>query len=309
MIVFCLCSPNRYSDDEEDDRRGSSRGQSSRGNNQQSSRSNRRSEDDDDHYGSANGRRSVRSLRLDDDDDDRGYNNNGRNNYNSNNGNSGMYRDPDSARKGSRDRERDRRSEYEDPDEYTYSGGRGGGSAVKSRDGRKNGSYDDRDDRDGRGGDRWGGKNATGGSMDRDRERRDDHRHSNERDDPQGPSDRDNNNNSKSAPVASPVPAPVLQVAPDLSNMRRFLSNPVPRACGIIQCYIRRNKSGTNKLFPIYSLYLKEGDVFLLASKKRPKNKTSNYLISMGTYHLHFSLVIYLPLTNGYVLLLLPFLL
>lgn len=274
---------NRYSDDEEDDRRGSSRGQSSRGSNQQSSRNNRR-EDDDERIGSANGRRGVRSLRLDDDDeDDRGYNSNsnGRNNYSSN-GNSGMYRDPDSARKGGRDRERDRRAEYEDPDEYTYSGGRGGGSAVKSRDGRKSGSYDDRDDRDGRGGDRWGGKNATGGSMDRERERRDDHRHGTERDDPpHGPSDRDNN--SKAAPIASPVPAPVLQVAPDLSNMRRFLSSPVPRACGIIQCYIRRNKSGTNKLFPIYSLYLKEGDVFLLASKKRPKNKTSNYLISMGT--------------------------
>ena len=40
--------------------------------------------------------------------------------------------------------------------------------------------------------------------------------------------------------------------------------------------------SGTHKLFPVYSLYLKEGDVFLMASKKRPKNKTSNYLISSG---------------------------
>ncbi|RYY81456.1 hypothetical protein EON63_15345 [archaeon] len=39
---------------------------------------------------------------------------------------------------------------------------------------------------------------------------------------------------------------------------------------------------GTHKLFPVYSLYLKEGDVFLMASKKRPKNKTSNYLISSG---------------------------
>ena len=69
---------------------------------------------------------------------------------------------------------------------------------------------------------------------------------------------------------------------PDLSNMNRFLSSPLPKQCGVVQCYIRRNKNGTNKLFPIYSLYLKEGDVFLLASKKRPKNKTSNYLISSG---------------------------
>eukprot|EP01032_Pedospumella_encystans_P019660 gene19660-22358_t len=64
-------------------------------------------------------------------------------------------------------------------------------------------------------------------------------------------------------------------------DMRAFLCSPLPRNNGVLQCYIRRNKSGTNKLFPIYSLYLKEGDVFLMASKKRPKNKTSNYLISM----------------------------
>lgn len=63
--------------------------------------------------------------------------------------------------------------------------------------------------------------------------------------------------------------------------MKRFLMSPVPKGSGIVQCYIRRNKSGTNKLFPVFSLYLKDGDRFLLASKKRPNNKTSNYLISM----------------------------
>jgi len=68
----------------------------------------------------------------------------------------------------------------------------------------------------------------------------------------------------------------------DLSNMRRFLTTPVPKAAGTVLCYIRRNKSGaSNKLFPVYSLFLKEGNTFLLTSKKRPKNKTSNYLISM----------------------------
>lgn len=75
---------------------------------------------------------------------------------------------------------------------------------------------------------------------------------------------------------------PMQPYALDLSNMRRFLTTPVPKAAGTVLCYIRRNKSGaTNKLFPVYSLYLKEGDTFLLTSKKRPKNKTSNYLISM----------------------------
>jgi tubby-related protein 1 len=78
-------------------------------------------------------------------------------------------------------------------------------------------------------------------------------------------------------------------ISPDLSNLHRFLTSPLPKACGVVQCYIRRNKAGTNKLFPIYSLYLKEGDVFLMASKKRPKNKTSNYLISSDSTNLNRS--------------------
>jgi tubby-related protein 1 len=64
--------------------------------------------------------------------------------------------------------------------------------------------------------------------------------------------------------------------------MKKFLCSPIPKANGVVQCFIRRNKNGANKLFPVYSLYLKEGEKFLLASKKRPKNKTSNYLISMS---------------------------
>lgn len=88
---------------------------------------------------------------------------------------------------------------------------------------------------------------------------------------------------------ASPTSSPtrVVVVPPDLSNMRNFLANPVSKKCGVIQCYIKRNKSGTNKLFPVYSLFLKEGDVFLMSSRKRPKNKTSNYLISMDQHDLN----------------------
>lgn len=85
-----------------------------------------------------------------------------------------------------------------------------------------------------------------------------------------------NNNNANQQQAV-----PMAIVSPNLTDMRAFLCSPLPRNNGVLQCYIRRNKSGTNKLFPIYSLYLKEGDVFLMASKKRPKNKTSNYLISM----------------------------
>lgn len=67
----------------------------------------------------------------------------------------------------------------------------------------------------------------------------------------------------------------------NLTNMRAFLTSPLPRK-GVVQCYIRRNKSGTNKLYPVYTLYLVEGDRFLMQSKKRANNTTSNYLITMG---------------------------
>jgi hypothetical protein len=67
----------------------------------------------------------------------------------------------------------------------------------------------------------------------------------------------------------------------DFSNMKDFLTRPTSKSAGVVQCYIKRNKGGTNKMFPEYCLYMKEGDRFLLCSKKRPNNKTSNYLVSM----------------------------
>ncbi|CAM9896198.1 unnamed protein product [Ectocarpus fasciculatus] len=67
----------------------------------------------------------------------------------------------------------------------------------------------------------------------------------------------------------------------DLSDMKRFLLSPCPRAAGVVQCYIRRNKTRANKIFPEYTLFMKEGDRFLMCSKKRPNNATSNYLVSM----------------------------
>lgn len=70
-------------------------------------------------------------------------------------------------------------------------------------------------------------------------------------------------------------------VDPDISDIRSFLTQPTPRECGVVQCYIQRHKSGLNKLYPVYHLYMKKGDKFLLAAKKRAKQRTSNYLISM----------------------------
>jgi tubby-related protein 1 len=68
----------------------------------------------------------------------------------------------------------------------------------------------------------------------------------------------------------------------DLSDMKKFLTTPLPKDAGTVQCQIRRNRDGTNKLHPTYTLYLKQDDVFLMNAKKRPNNRTSNYLLSMG---------------------------
>ncbi|ETW06731.1 hypothetical protein H310_02898 [Aphanomyces invadans] len=67
----------------------------------------------------------------------------------------------------------------------------------------------------------------------------------------------------------------------DLTDMKAFLMRPVPKAYDVVECYIERNCAGANKLFPEYCLYMKDGDRFLLTAKKRPNNRTSNYLISM----------------------------
>ncbi|KAH7479673.1 Tubby-related protein 2 [Phytophthora ramorum] len=67
----------------------------------------------------------------------------------------------------------------------------------------------------------------------------------------------------------------------DIADMRAFILRPIPKAYDVVECYIERNKSGANKMFPEYCLYMKEGDRFLLTAKKRPKNRTSNYLVSL----------------------------
>jgi len=67
----------------------------------------------------------------------------------------------------------------------------------------------------------------------------------------------------------------------DLSDLRRFITTPTPRSAGMVQCYIERDKSGlTGRMYPTYSLYLNDGNRFLLAARKRTNNKTSNYAIT-----------------------------
>ncbi len=66
----------------------------------------------------------------------------------------------------------------------------------------------------------------------------------------------------------------------NVEEMKRILLAPCPKHAGSIKCYIRRSK-GKSKLFPEYRVYLKDGDTFLMTSKKRAKKQSSNYLISV----------------------------
>lgn len=48
----------------------------------------------------------------------------------------------------------------------------------------------------------------------------------------------------------------------------------------MVQCYILRDTVSGGRRFPRYSLYLEEGQRFLLSAQRRKGSKTSNYVIS-----------------------------
>mmetsp|Transcript_33189 Transcript_33189/g.98839 ORF Transcript_33189/g.98839 Transcript_33189/m.98839 type:complete len:451 (-) Transcript_33189:112-1464(-) len=77
---------------------------------------------------------------------------------------------------------------------------------------------------------------------------------------------------------APPPPMPV-QPQLDLSDIATFLKQPGPKV-GPVQCYIVRDK-GSAKMYPRYNLFLEDGKRFLLAARKRKKQTTSNYIISL----------------------------
>lgn len=149
-------------------------------------------------------------------------------------------RDEDSYRRAA---PRDHRGDEDWEDDRPAASRRGG------KHNRRRSEEDEEDDDYGRVGERWGSADRGG-------------------------------RNKRQGNTPTPIPKEMPAERLDLSNMQRFLTTPVPKRAGVVQCYIRRNRSGTHKLFPIYSLYLKDEDVFLFCSKKRPNNKTSNYLIS-----------------------------
>ena len=76
------------------------------------------------------------------------------------------------------------------------------------------------------------------------------------------------------------------------TNMMEFVFRPAPQNV-IIKCQITRGKRGIEgRLYPTYYLRLEKAEdkkVFLLAAKKRKKNKTSNYLISIDPTDLNRS--------------------
>lgn len=69
-----------------------------------------------------------------------------------------------------------------------------------------------------------------------------------------------------------------------LEDIPEFISTPCPQG-QTVRCRITRDKKGVDRgLFPTYYLHLEKGDgnkAFLLASRKRKKSATSNYLISV----------------------------
>ena len=66
----------------------------------------------------------------------------------------------------------------------------------------------------------------------------------------------------------------------DTSNIREFLMRPGPQGA-MVQCYIQRRKTGLARLYPTYEVYLKDGEQFLLAARRRKKQKQSNYKVSL----------------------------
>ena len=64
-------------------------------------------------------------------------------------------------------------------------------------------------------------------------------------------------------------------------HVKKVVMSPCPKEVGTVKCYIRRFKDGKAKMFPEYRVYLQEGDIFLMTSKKRAKKRSSNYLISV----------------------------
>ncbi|TNV71017.1 hypothetical protein FGO68_gene4452 [Halteria grandinella] len=63
-------------------------------------------------------------------------------------------------------------------------------------------------------------------------------------------------------------------------DRRSFLTTPLMQN-KTLQCYIKRDKSGLARLYPVYHVFTTEGNIYLFSAKKVVMNTTSNYVISM----------------------------
>ena len=69
------------------------------------------------------------------------------------------------------------------------------------------------------------------------------------------------------------------------SDRKKAVMQPIPFFAGPLKFTIERNKSGLNKLYPPYTLYIEKpygNKVTVLYAKKRAFNKTANFLISLS---------------------------
>eukprot|EP01113_Clastostelium_recurvatum_P041545 TRINITY_DN6617_c0_g1_i1.p1 TRINITY_DN6617_c0_g1~~TRINITY_DN6617_c0_g1_i1.p1 ORF type:complete len:449 (-),score=86.48 TRINITY_DN6617_c0_g1_i1:30-1376(-) len=82
-------------------------------------------------------------------------------------------------------------------------------------------------------------------------------------------------------PTFDPTASRPLRPVIDLTDMHEFVIRPPPKG-GMVQCRIVREKSGLDRLYPHYSLFLEESNTFLMAARKRKKSKSSNYLMSLA---------------------------
>lgn len=69
----------------------------------------------------------------------------------------------------------------------------------------------------------------------------------------------------------------------DMTDMRTFLTTPIPQEYGMFECFVTRERSSLGGLFfPKYYMWFEKKGLFLMGARKRKKNKSSNYLISLS---------------------------
>eukprot|EP01006_Ploeotia_vitrea_P033904 TRINITY_DN65658_c11_g2_i1.p1 TRINITY_DN65658_c11_g2~~TRINITY_DN65658_c11_g2_i1.p1 ORF type:complete len:648 (+),score=2.35 TRINITY_DN65658_c11_g2_i1:28-1971(+) len=283
-----------YDDYDDDDRYYNKNKQKNRDDRGNSRRKNKDYDDDNDEYDDRRGNRDYnkgnRNNRYDDDD----YNyNRDKDNRKNKNKYDDDYDDYDYRKNKDSNRHRNDRDDDYDRRDYDKRDRDYDKRDYDRRDDRRDRDYDRNDRNDRNDWDR-NDKNRY-----RNEDRGNDKDQYNHRDDRNKPDEdvetRPNSNSpTRNENNGNQSPTPVIATGINLTNMRAFLTTPAPRGSGIVQCYIRRNKNGVNKLHPIYTLYLKEGDRMLLQSKKRANNKTSNYIITMTEKDFNRSSINYL---------------